>query len=458
MDFLNYINGAFVPSQAPKTFSKISPFTGETLGQVTDSEALDLVMSLASSKKAFTTGEKSTAAERAQWLLNLADALEKNELDIAYQEALHQGLPQKFSLEQNVRASVHILRSVTKSLQTDGLGLHTPVGLIGVIAPWTLSLRAVIERLAPALAAGNAVIVKLSEHSPITGKILGDLFTQIQLPVGLVNLIQGKAAAAHALAGHPSIRGISAVGRTSTCESLVKATVSQLKKVQLSSGVKNATMVLGETDFKTLMPEILKPFLLGQGQLGSSVSRLFIMESVQAEFIQAMKDYLDTLSPLKDPNGDSVWTPMISAESKASILERIGFSRTEQGKIIWGGESLDTAGNYVQPAVTLDLSNCSVLQQDEVHGPLLILTAVKYQHEMAKWVNTSYLAQEATIWGPEEKALRLAEKLEVAQVNVNSWMAGKEVVPGRKQSFYGIPDFRWNGAFFSEAKTVTGVK
>ena len=456
MNFLNYINGTFSASQSQKTFPKVSPFNGEVLGQVADSDAMDLVLSLASSKRAYLVSEKLTFAERAQWLSLIAAEIEKNENQISYDEALHQGLPQKFVLEKSVRPAIRLLRSTAKSLEQTTADLSSPVGLVGLVTPWTLSLRAVIERLAPAMAAGNAVIVKVSEHSPVTVKILGEIFNQIQMPAGWVNLLQGGPALAQALAGHPSVRAISAVGKVSTTESLLKASISQLKKVQLTSGVKNAAMVLAETDFKTLMPQILQPFLMGQGQLGSSVSRLFILESMQAEFVEAMKVYLNSLQPLQDPRGDSPWTPMISKSSLENLAGSFSQTKTDQGKMISGGQEVKVAdGAFMQPAVVLDLSNCSVLQQDEVHGPLLILTAVKYQHEMAKWVNTSYLAQEAIIWGPEEKAQRLAEKLEVAQVSINSWMTKDEPVVGRKQSFYGVPDFKWNGAFFSEAKIVT---
>lgn len=468
MDFLNYINGVFVPAQSQAQFVKLSPFDGTVLGHVAQSDAIDLVLSLASSKKAVTASEKFSRSDRAQWLLGIAYELEKNAEELSLHEALHQGLPQSFVLENSVLVSARVFRHVAQDLlsksQADEANTNlkfsqaSAVGLIGVIAPWTLSLRVIAERLAPALAAGNAVIIKVSEQSPITGKILGEILTKAGVPAGLVNILQGKAEVAQAIAGHPSIRGISAVGRASTAEAVAKAAWTQFKKLQIHSGVKNAGLVLGETDFTLLMPEILKPFLLGQGQMGWNVSRLFILESAQAAFIEELKKYLSTIQPLKSPKGDSAWTPMISDEGRQAILEKIKFGQEEHGKIIWGGNLQEGPGFFIQPTVMLDLPNCSVLQQDEIHGPLLLVTPVKYQHEMAKWVNTSYLSQSAVIWGPADKAIKVAQKLDVASVSINSWLGQEEtVVVGHKQSFFGIPDYRWDGAFFSEDKKVTGT-
>ena len=468
MEFLNYINGAFAPAQGQGTFPKPSPFDGSVLGQVAASDAMDLVLSLQSSKKALATAEKMSLADRALLLKKIADEIERRAEEIAFQEALHQGLPQSFVLENSVKVAATIFRKNANSLSDDfgtgslkadkiSVSQLSSVGLIGIVAAWPLSFRLISERLAPALAAGNAIIVKASEHSPVTAQILGEIFSAVSMPPGLVNILQGKSEVAHALAGHPSIRALSSVGRASTSEALVKAGISQFKKMQISSGVKNATLVLGETDFKTLMPEILRPFLLGQGQMGWNISRVFILESVQKEFIEALTDYMNSLKPLASPQEAAVWTPMISEEARQALHEKVQFGMSEHGKVLWGGANADSAGFFYKPTVMLDLPNCSTLQQDEVHGPLLLITPVKYQHEMLKWVNTSYLAHSAVVWGPLQKAMKVAGKIEAAHVWLNSWLQGEtQVISGHKQSSFGIQDFDWNGKFFSDDKKLTG--
>lgn len=469
MEFLNYVNGEFAPSSSKNTLPKISPFDGSVLGQMAMSDPMDLVLSLQSSKKALTALEKVSVQERSRLLHRIADELEKRAEEISFQEALHQGLPKKFVRENSVNVAISLFRKNANdiltstsegSLSADQIAVTqtSAVGIIGIVAAWPLSLRVISERLAPALAAGNVVILKASEQSPITAKILGEVFTAVQMPAGLVNILLGGADLAQALAGHPSVHALSAVGRASTAESLIKAASARFKKIQISSGVKNPTLVLGDADFKALMPEILRPFLLGQGQMGWNTSRIFVLESVHKEFLEALNGYLDTLKPLESPEGDSVWTPMISDASRKQIYEKIQFAVGEHGKVVWGGSELDRSGFFYRPTVMLDLPNCSTLQQDEIHGPLLLVTPVKYQHEMLKWANTSYLSHSAVIWGSLQKAMKVAAKLEGGHVWLNSWMKnGQEgVIEGHKQSSFGIQDFNWNGRFYSDVKKMTG--
>ncbi|MBO9666087.1 MAG: aldehyde dehydrogenase family protein, partial [Bdellovibrio sp.] len=188
MELFNFIGGEFVASVSGKTFSKYSPFDNSELAQVADSDAMDVITSLQVSKKAFAAFEPVTLEQRAGYLNALADHFEKKASEIAYQEALHQGLPKSFVLKNSVEVAIQILRDNAKSvIQPLPEGVLTQAaGIVGIITSWSLSLRLVTERLAPALAAGNAVIVKVSEHSPITAKVLGEACKAAQIPMGMV--------------------------------------------------------------------------------------------------------------------------------------------------------------------------------------------------------------------------------------------------------------------------------
>ncbi|MNL45866.1 Gamma-aminobutyraldehyde dehydrogenase [compost metagenome] len=138
--------------------------------------------------------------------------------------------------------------------------------------------------------------------------------------------------------------------------------------------------------------------------------------------------------------------------------EKIQLAKTEHGKILSGAETYSGKGFFHKPTVMIDLTNCSVLQQDEVQGPLLLITPVKYQHEMLKWTNTSYLGQGAVVWGSAEKAAKVIPKLECAQVWLNDWMNGSEkTLFGHKQASFGNPDMHWDGSFYSDVKSLTGI-
>ncbi len=182
-------------------------------------------------KKAAISFKESSFEERSLLLKKIADHLEQNAESISYEEALYQGLPQSFVLENSVRVSIQILRHVAESLSNPlpSNTLVQPNGVVGIITSWVCSLRLIVERMAPALAAGNTVVIKVSEQSPITAKILGEALQQVQAPSGVVTLLQGSADIGQIIAGHPSIQAITAVGKTSTMESIAKAGLTQFK-------------------------------------------------------------------------------------------------------------------------------------------------------------------------------------------------------------------------------------
>lgn len=459
MELLNYIGGEFVPAESKKIFLKVSPFDGSTLAEVTLSDAMDVIKALQVAKKAAPLFHEFPRDEKAKILDRLAEYLEQNASVISYEEALHQGLAQEFVLENSVRVAIQSLRENAKSLKEvlSQEFLVQPTGVVGIITSWCLSLRLIVERLAPALAAGNVCLVKVSEQSPVTAKILGEACQYAQVPAGVVNILHGQSDIATIIAGHPSIRGVAAVGKTSTIESIAKAALGQLKKVQLSGSAKNPAIILNDVNIKKYLPEILRPFLMGQGQLCWNISRIFILESLAQEFLEATKEYLAHLKPLQDPRGTEVWTPLICEDSLRLIDEKIQSGVQEHGKVFVGGRRKDGVGFFYEPTVMLDLPNCSVLQQEELAGPLLLVTPVKYQHEALKWANTSYLGHSGIIWGASEKIVKVASQLECSHIWVNSWLHGESsTIFGHKQSSFGNLEMSWSGNFYSDVKKLAG--
>lgn len=431
------------------------------MAQVAASDAMDVVKAVQSAKKAAPSFRDLSLQERALLLQKMADHLELHSDIVAYEEALHQGLSHHFVLENSVKVSIEILRRTAQRLSQQipaDISLQ-PTGIVGIIASWNLSLRLVIERLAPTLAAGNVSLIKISELSPITGKILAEAVRASQIPDGVVNIIQGHDEVAQIIAGHPSVRAISAVGRNSTLENIAKAGLPQFKKLQLCGSVKNPLIILSETNLREHLSDILRSFLMGQGQLCWNTSRIFVIESLASVFFSLLKDYFENLQPLLDPRGSELWSPLISQDAVSLIHNKILSGISEHGKVHFGGHpEAQRSGFFYKPTVMIDLPNCSVLQQDELQGPLLLVTPVKYQHEALKWANTSYLAHSAVVWGPQEKAMKVASQLECAQVWMNSWMTGNQVaIFGHKQSSFGNFDMSWSGSFYSDVKKLAGT-
>lgn len=458
VEFLNFVSNAFLGASDGKTFSKLCPFDGSILGAVADSGAFDFITALQVSKKAAATFKVSTLEERALYLEKMAQYFSDNAAEISYQEALHQGLSAAFVREASVASSVSLLRAISKDLLSFSSAdeIPSPVGVVGIITSWACSLKLVMERVGPAVAAGNTVIVKVSEHSPVTAKFIGEAVLASGLPSGVVQILQGKNEVAELIAGHPGIRAISATGRPATIEAIAKAAVVQLKKVQLSGGSKNALIVLADADYEQHMADILKPFLMGQGQMCWNTSRLFIPEAIAPAFMAKAKDFIENLKPLRNPEGSELWTPLIVSERVASVKATTQTSVQEHGRLIAGGE---TDGNFVRPLLMQDLPQCSVFQQDEVAGPLILVTPVKYQHEAVKWANTAYLGHSAVVWGSFEKGQKVAGQLEVSYVWSNSWVDFKTpTILGQKQSSFGMKDMSWRGDFYSDVKKLAGAQ
>lgn len=459
-EFLNFIDGEFVPAQSKATFKKINPFNGELLGVVSASDAMDVVQAIQAAKKAQTEYEKWSLHQRADLLSDISDMLEEKMDLIALKEAIHQGLPHRFVKEKSLEPAIAQFREASDACEflaakKDPELILQPTGIVSIILSWNLSLRLLAERLAPALAAGNVCLVKVSEYSPVTAKIIGEILKDLKAPKGLVQFIHGPGSEVGSiLAGHPSVKAVNFVGRLSNADNVIKTALPQFKKVQIQSGAKNPSLVLADADYKKLLPKILDTFLIGQGQLCWNTSRLFVLEAVQKDFIEMMKSYLATLKPATSPKDSSPWMPVISEEVLLQAEAKCEQIKAEEGKILFGGQRHPGPGFFFQPTVSLDLPNCSELQQEELRAPILILTAVKYGHEMVKWANTGYYAHSAVVWGPEAKAMAIAEKIDVGTLSLNSWLP-EEVQAGHRQSSFGNLQIGPWGRFYSEVKVLT---
>lgn len=376
--------------------------------------------------------------ERLTLLKKMAEVIHSKSNEWSHQEALAQGLSPEFVKENSFEHALFLIEKYLKELSEsqDSKTLVNPTGVIAVITAWPLSFRLVMEAVVPALAAGNAVIVKVSSKSPVTAEILSEIAKLCEISEGALNVLLGEGAKVGAfLAAHPGIRAVSFVGKTKTAEQIIKSTATQFKKLQLRGSAKNAAVVLpGFDDSK--ISELLKSFLVGNAQTGWSMSRLITTEAEAPRVIEKLK------MALKDLPKDN---RLPDSQNLADLTRK---AVQEHGKLML--ESSDG------PQFLIDLPNCSDLQQEELSAPLFPIVTVKYQHEIAKWLNNTSYGNLATIWGDPEKALKVAEKLEVGAVWINHWMRAQDESPwGLKQSAFGIPDRRAFGPFFSDRKLTS---
>lgn len=457
--------------QSSESFTALNPFTLEPLHEVKACDLMGLVMAIQASNRAFAQWKTSTAAERIQVVEKIYESLKQNADRYALLEAQDQGLPLHFVQKYGLQKSLQTIESTLNAFKSSEVKAepelqervqHTPVGVIALVTPWNLSLRVVLDRLIPALLAGNAVVVKVSSHSVVTASILSEILQSAGVLKGLVNvLVSRDPEVKKALLAHPGVRAVSVAGSIQTAQSVLAASTTflsqQFKKVQISSGSKNSAVVLAEpTD--QIFSEVMDSFMLGQGQLVWNSSRLFVLEKFEADWEERIRSYLASLWPSESVEDSSVWTPCLKRDSFEKFDEIKQQAHADKAKLLQTEFALSEQQQkvFLPPVFTKDMSRCSTLQQDQIHSPFYILSAVKYPFDVAKYSNVSYFGFAAHLWGEPEKLKKVAEALDVGLVTYNRSsfdMSGP--VAGVKQSGFGQQDFQSFGDFFSNVKKLS---
>ncbi len=431
-----------------------SPFDGRTLAEILPSDAMDVVKALGLAKQAREAWSSTSREDRAALLDRMAAVVETNAESFAKDIAEFEGWPSHFVRADFVDPVLRLLRKTSAGLRASPPGEdRRPTGLLTVILPGYASFRVLGERLIPALAAGNVLLVKISMRSPGTLLLWKKILEEAALPEGVTSLLIGKGfEIGELMARHPSVHGVTFAGRPETAQVLLQSATTMGKKLQISAGAKNSLLIHPEADFSRL-PEILKTVFLTLGRLPWALSRIYVSESRAEEFFAVLGKFTAETKPLTSVGDESAWPPLSPRFDRSAWQSLKSLVDRDHGKVIAGGE--DAGPFHIRPLFVRDLTNCSTLQLDELAAPLVIVTTVKYPHEMVKWTNTGDFGVCASVFGPPEKARKLAEKLQVAEAWVNGWWTTDEAFAGLKRSFFGIPDFDWKGSFFSDVKKMT---
>ncbi len=395
--------------------------------------AIHFVKALATAKEAQEKFKKTDFIHRADILTKFAEVIAQQKQELVKAETKYSNLPEDFCYEEIIDAAQKYIENLSLELRLfpkpESL---IPTGVVGIIGPRTLTFLHQAKWIANSLATANAVILKPALESPNSAIQIAQVLAKLELPIGLIQILNGSDSDLNPLiAGHPGIGAVIYSGSFQAAEGLIQEVSRRKKKAQFFLGAKNSALIHPDFDFKNQMQDILKPALTGMGQLDVNTHRFFISQNVEKEFYQSLQDYLQN---------QKFQTESFPAGYQSAVSRVV----PEEGKILFQGP----------PTFTRDLPNCSDLQQDEIPGPLFIVTAVKYVHEMVKWNNTGYLGHSAIIWGPEEKAKALAPQLNVGQVLINKWSNFSDWGLPAKQSFWGNPDVKWSGSFFSDVKKV----
>ncbi|MDP4261889.1 MAG: aldehyde dehydrogenase [Bacteroidota bacterium] len=474
-DIRNFIGGSFQPTRSGNYIDNINPATGELTGKVPDSNEKDVAEAVAAAQKAFPQWAATPVEKRFRLLNHIAGLIDEHLDELAVAETTDNGKPLWLSKKMDIpRAAANfrffatgIMHFASESHNTEdkfiNYTLRQPIGIVGCISPWNLPLYLFTWKIAPALAAGNCVIAKPSEVTPLTAYLLSHICKEAGLPDGVLNIIHGAGnIAGEAIVKHPAIRAISFTGSTRAGERIASLAAPKFKKLSLELGGKNPSVIFSDCDWEKMMQTTIQSSFRNQGEICLCSSRILIEESIYEKF---KKEFTERTKQLK------VGDPMEESSQQGAIVSKVHFdkiircidtARQEGGKILCGGNPVKLAarcanGHFIEPTVVEGLGPDCQTNQEEIFGPVVTLQPFKTEEEALHLANATRYGLAATIWTQDvSKANRVAIKVESGIVWVNCWLLRDLRTPfgGVKNSGIGR-EGGWEALrFFTEAKNV----
>ncbi|MBK9569168.1 MAG: aldehyde dehydrogenase [Chitinophagaceae bacterium] len=471
----NYIGGNLIAPLSGNFIDNVNPATGQVYGQIPDSHKKDVDAAVSAAKKIFPVWSTSPVELRFKILNRVAELIEENLEELALAESNDNGKPLWLSKSVDIpRAAANfrffatgIMHFSTESHNMEDKAvnytLRQPIGIVGCISPWNLPLYLFTWKIAPALAAGNCVLAKPSEVTPVTAFLLSKICKEAGLPDGVLNIIHGTGhGAGEAIVSHPDVKAISFTGSTKAGERIAGIAAPKFKKLSLELGGKNPVIIFAECDWDKMLTETIRSSFSNQGEICLCGSRILVEESVYEKFKEAFVEKTKALTVGDPLEPSSKQGAIVSKVHFEKILRCIDTAKQEGGKILCGGHAVQVEGRcengyFIQPTVIEGLGpNCQT-NQEEIFGPVVTLQSFKTDEEVVHLANASQYGLAATVWTRDiSKANRVAANVECGIIWINCWMLRDLRTPfgGLKNSGVGR-EGGWEALrFFTEAKNV----
>ena len=471
----NYIDGALVESDSGKYLDNYNPSNGKVYSLIPNSNSNDINSAVSAAKDAFVTWSKTTKKYRSEILMKLADKIEEHAEDLIIAESLDNGKPESLAravdiprAPENFRFfATAILHFSSELHDMDGRALNytlrEPVGVAACISPWNLPLYLLTWKIAPALAAGNTVVAKPSEITPMTAFLLSKICIEVGLPKGVLNIVHGLGPSiGDALTTHPDTSIVSFTGGTITGQHIAKVTAPMFKKLSLELGGKNPNIVFSDANFDKALDVAIKASFSNQGQICLCGSRLFIEENIYNKFKESLILKVSNLIVGDPKDNNSDLGAVVSKSHMEKILSRIEEAKKLGGKVLIGGSRkyLDgdlSEGYYIEPTVIEGLSYKCSINQEEIFGPVLTLIPFKNEEDVIMMANSTKYGLSASIFTENiSKGHRVASAIKSGVIWINTWLLRDLRIPfgGMKQSGLGREGGFKSLQFFTEPKNV----
>ena len=474
----NFIGGKWVAPRGGRYFDNVTPITGGVVGQIARSGAEDIEAALDAAHAAKDGWGNASTTERANALLKIADRMEANLERLAIAETWDNGKPIRETMAADVPLAIDhfryfagVLRAQEGSISeidhdTIDYHFHEPLGVVGQIIPWNFPLLMACWKLAPALAAGNCVVLKPAEQTPASIMVFADLIADI-LPPGVLNIVNGFGLeAGKPLASNPRIAKIAFTGETTTGRLIMQYAAENLIPVTLELGGKSPNIFFEDVareddDFFDKALEGFTMFALNQGEICTSPSRALIQESIYDRFMERALKRVEAIKQGDPRAADTMIGAQASSEQKEKILSYMDIGRKEGAEILTGGQAADLGGElsegyYIQPTVFRGDNKMRIFQE-EIFGPVVSVTTFKTKEEAIEIANDTLYGLGAGVWSREANTCyRAGRALKAGRVWTNCYHAypAHAAFGGYKQSGIGRENHKMMLDHYQQTKNL----
>ena len=439
----HFINGKFTKPE--NTYPTINPATEQTLSQVSHGQSKDVDKAVRSARSAFDKSwSKLSGAERGKYLFRIARIMQERAREFAVAETLNNGKPIKETRDFDVPTAVSwffYYAGWADKLDHAGYGANPqPLGVAAQIVPWNFPLMMLSWKIAPALAAGNTVVLKPAESTPLTALLFAEVCQQAELPDGVVNIVTGFGDTGAALVAHKDVDKVAFTGSTEVGKLIAKQVAGSGKKVTLELGGKAANIVFDDAPIDQAVEGVINGIFFNQGHVCCAGSRLLVQESVHDEFMRKLKRRMNSLR-LGDPMDKNTDVGAINSSDQLKKINSMVKAGIKEGGQLWQPEcKLPKNGFWFVPSVIENVSPANTVVREEIFGPVLsVLTFRTPDEAIAKANNTEY-GLSAGIWTEKgSKMLHIADQLNAGVIWSNTFNKFDPTSPfgGFKESGYG---------------------
>ena len=480
-DRLNFIAGDYTAGTSGKTFENRSPTDGRLLGRVHEAGRDDVARAVQAAKQALKgPWGKMTVEQRVVLLTKVADGITKRFDEFLEAECADTGKPMSLASHIDIprgAANFKIFADIIKNVGSeffamatpDGTGainyaLRRPKGVIGVICPWNLPLLLMTWKVGPALACGNAVVVKPSEETPSTATLLGEVMNEAGIPAGVYNVVHGFGpnSAGEFLTQDPDVDAITFTGETRTGEAIMRAAATGVRPVSFELGGKNPAIVFADADMEKAIEGTMRSVFANCGQVCLGTERVYVERPIFEEFVARLKKGAEGLRLGRPDDREASMGPLISEEHRQKVLSYYRLAAEEGARVVTGGGVPAMAddlknGAWVEPTIWTGLPETSRLVREEIFGPCCHVQPFDSEDEVIRLANDTPYGLAAAVWTENaSRAHRVAAQMEVGICWVNSWFLRDLRTPfgGSKHSGIGREGGVHSLEFYTEMTNV----